>query len=104
MIFPARLAAAFMIDTVGLLIADAGGGSANYVAILFNYGVLGVVTILWLLGKIETPRRAEIAEARATAAETRERAMQDTLRNEVVPALVRFTDTATRILERDGRT
>lgn len=99
-----RLAVVFAADTVGafaVLAAEGSDGIGEF-AILFNYGVLGVVTLLWLLGRIETPRRGDTAEARAEAAEERERHMQDTMRGEVIPALIRFTETATRLLDRDS--
>jgi hypothetical protein len=88
---------------LGAALAQASDGGIGDFAILFNYGVLGVVTLLWLTGRIETPKRGDRAEERATAAEARERELQDVLRHEVVPALVRFTETGSRILDRDGR-
>jgi hypothetical protein len=102
----ARLAAAVGVNTVGagavLSTEHAGGSDLGELAVLINYGVLGIVTLLWLLGRIETPKRADQAEARALAAEQRERDLNATLRTDVVPALVQFTAAATRILDRDA--
>lgn len=108
--FLPRLAVVLAVDTVASLnlthvLASAGDGGSGLgdVAILLNYGVLGVFTLLWLTGRIEGPKRADRAELRAEAAEARERELQKTLRDEVVPAMLRFTETATRILDRGGR-
>lgn len=72
------------------------------IALLLNYGILGLVTILWLTGRIETPKRGDAAERRAEASEAREHELELMLRTEVVPALTRFTEVAGRILDRQG--
>lgn len=70
---------------------------------LVNLGVLGVFTVAWLRGWVKTGADYAEQRTRAEAAEQRERDMQNALRTEVVPAMLRFTDTASRVLERDGR-
>lgn len=84
-----------------MLVADQVNGP-DLVGYLLNYGILGVLTLLWLTGMVVNATLYKAAVARAEAAEQREREMQTALRAEVVPALVRFTDTATRILDRDA--
>lgn len=81
------------------VLADQGGGSD--LALLLNYGVLGLVTILWLTGRLETPKRADKAEERAAAAEGRLEALEESLRRDVVPAMTRMTEVGARILDRD---
>lgn len=85
-----------------LLGAAEGGGSPDVTALvgLINYGVLGALTILWLARRIVTAGELAQAVARAEAAETRERELERAFRAELVPAVIRFTDTATRVLER----
>lgn len=84
-----------------MALADTGSGPDVF-GYLLNYGVLGILTILWLIGRIRTGADVAAATKRAEDAEQRERDMQNALRTEVVPALVRFTDTAARILDRDA--
>lgn len=90
--------AAVLAQTAG---GDGGNGLGS-LALLLNYGILGIVTLLWLTGRIETPKRGDAAERRAEAAEARERELELVLRTEVVPALTRFTEVAGRILDRQG--
>lgn len=104
--FAVRFAVVVVVDGIAsfaVFAAESGSGGIGDFAILLNYGVLGIVTLLWLTGRIETPKRGDKAEERATAAEARERELQDVLRHEVVPALVRFTETGSRILDREAR-
>lgn len=101
----ARLASigAVTVADVGLIVAQANDGDGSTIgdfAILFNYGVLGIVTLLWLTGRIKTGADVEKAEARAIAAEAERRELANVLRTDVVPAMVKFTEAGQRILDR----
>lgn len=83
-------------DTAGA-IADAG----DLVGLL-NYGILGILFVLWLRRSIRTAgevaeadARTTKAESRAEAAEARERALYESIRSDVVPAMTRITDRLT---------
>lgn len=97
------LAALLVVGVVLAGVQPGGATSGDVLGYLLNYGVLGLFAVLWLTNRIKTAADVTKAEARAEAAEARERALNDTLRTETMPALVRFTDTATRILDRDSR-
>lgn len=101
----AGVAALLGVDALGLVLAAAGDSAAAdpLIGYVLNFGVLGVVTVLWITNRIKTAGDVAKAEARAEAAENRERTLNDTIRVDVVPAMVRFTDTATRILDREHR-
>lgn len=96
----------------GLLAQAAEGETAAAIGDalgLVNYGILGVLFYLWVTRRIATAgevrdadARTVKAEERAEAAEARERALADVTRAELVPAVVRFTDTAARMLENRG--
>lgn len=88
------------------LVAAAGGDATAadpLIGYVLNFGILGVVTVLWITNRIKTAADVTKAEARAEAAEARERNLNDALRADVVPAMTRFTDVATRILDKELR-
>ena len=70
---------------------------------LLNYGVLGVFTVLLAVGRLEGPKRADRAEARAEAEAKARSELEAVYRTDVVPALTRFTDIASRILNRETK-
>lgn len=81
--------------------------AADPIAALLNFGVLGLVAVLFItrriitVGELDAARAATAAaEARAVAAETRERELERTVREEVVPAMVNVTNVASAILAR----
>lgn len=86
---------------LAVLVGEQLPNETSLVTVLLNYGVLGVFAVLLVLGRIEGPKRADKAEARAEAAEERERALHHEIRAEVIPAMIRWTETAARVLERD---
>lgn len=94
-----RVAFGFGLVLDGWLLAATDGGNGSDLALLFNYGVLGLFTLAWMTGRIETAKRADLAEQRAAAAEQRARTLEDALRTEVVPAMTRFTEVGARIAE-----
>lgn len=109
MVLAALILAALLGDGV-LVLAQAAGGDPNSTVVLtiINYGALGALVILLLTRRLRTAGEVIDADARtveerrrAEDAEARERAMAETLRTEVVPAMVRFTDIASRLLDRD---
>lgn len=99
----AVIAVGVVVDAALIFATGGDGGGGSDLALLFNYGVLGLFTLGWLTGRIETSKRADLAEARAAAAELRARTLEDSLRMDVVPAMVRFTEVGTRLAEKDRR-
>lgn len=93
-----------LFATVALLgdgaVLAASNGDGFDVALLLNYGVLGLVTLAWLTRRIVTGGELAAAEARAASAEARARALEDSIRADIVPAMVRFTDVGSRLAER----
>lgn len=108
MIARSALIGAAIVDAAAVSAQVAGGtGGADVAITLLNYGVLGALVVLLLTGRLrrsaevdEANGRTAAAEARAVAAETRERELERTMRESVVPAMVRFTDNAVTILGR----
>lgn len=96
--------------TAGVVIAEeATSGLDPLTSYLLNFGILGVMTTLWLTGIIRTKgevqraeARADRAEARADAAEQARSELEASVRNDVVPSMTRFTDVASRILDRSA--
>lgn len=82
-----------------MVLADQVGGDVGWERIL-NYGVLGVFTVLLATGRLESPKRADRAEAALTAERAAKSDLEAVLRKDVVPAMTRFTDVASRILDR----
>lgn len=95
------LAAAFVVDGV-LVLGQAtapSSGTAGELVGFVNYGVLGALFVLWLTRRIraagevdEANARTAAAITRAEAAEERERALYESLRADVVPAMTRIAD------------
>lgn len=96
------LAAALVVDgalVLGQAAAPDGGTGAGELVGFVNYGVLGALFVLWLTRRIRTAgevdeanARTAAAVARAEAAEARERALYESLRADVVPAMTRIAD------------
>lgn len=82
-----------------LLLAQTEAVPPQLIAPLASAGGLGL--LVWFmhiqLGKAD--QRAANAEARADAAVASERALRDTILKDVVPAMTRMNDVATRQLE-----
>lgn len=83
--------------------ASDGNGGPDVVGYVLNYGVLGVITALWLAGRIKTGADVLAAVARAEAAEARERELNNVIRADVVPALTRVTELGARLLDANHR-
>lgn len=95
---------AVLVWVVGAVVAQEANPSLEpLVGYILNFGILGVFTVLWLLGKIKTAGDVTKAEARADKAEQAKADLEESLRTDVVPAMTRFTDVASRILDREIR-
>lgn len=107
----AALAVAAVANLAAAVVAQAAGGDSDLdpLAYVVNFGILGIATVLWIRRSIrpgadvvDADARTARAEARAEAAETRERQLEQNLRDAVVPAMTRFTESAVRLLDRIG--
>lgn len=91
-----------VLDAVAVIAATGDGGTVAVdpgILSLLNLGVLGVFTVGWLRGWVKTGADYQAERAERQASEQRERDMQNALRTEVVPAMLRFADQAARVLE-----
>jgi hypothetical protein len=65
-----------------------------------TYGPLGVFTLLYILGQIVSKRELERAEARAVKAEAQRDALAERAMTDVLPLVVRVSDTMVPALDR----
>ena len=70
--------------------------NADPILTLLNYGVLGLIVLLWLTGKLASGRELERARAASEADREALTAMSAKLIQDVVPALTRVTDATAR--------
>lgn len=103
-----------------VLLAQADTPEAPWLT-LVNYGVLGLLVLMFVLNKIHSDgelrrveraaeqrvadamKQAEVAENRAAEAESRLEAERATIEGKFIPAWVRSTDALNRVLDRSLR-
>lgn len=77
----------------------AQSGSSGEVLNLAQYGVLGAVIIALLWGRLVVGRQFDKEVQEKKEAQEELRALRDQIQGEIVPALVRSTDTLARATE-----
>lgn len=80
------------------LLAQAGGDSAVNWGNLAQYGVLGLVVLALIFGKIVPGYIYERKVAEYEAEKAENRRLEETVKEQVIPALLRSTDMMAQVL------